>query len=188
MTFFNSLLKSLDFIDNALHKFEGFILALGVMCMALNTIVAVISRFIFNDALTFTGELNVIFIIITTFAGLSYAARKARHIRMSALYDALKKRYRKLLMMVIALITSVFMFMLSYYSYLYIVEVYQSGRILPALQIPVFYIYLWVPVGFFITALQYAFTLIKNLKENNVYLSTCMKDEYGEKSRSKPNE
>lgn len=172
-------------IDNTLHKFEGFILAFGVLCMALNTIAAVISRFIFNDALTFTDELNVIFIIITTFAGLSYAARKGRHIRMSALYDALPKPYRKCLMIFIALITSLFMLMLSYYSMLYILDVYESGRILPALEIPIFYIYLWVPVGFFITSLQYAFTIVKNLQEKKVYLSTSMHDEYCKKEEDK---
>ncbi len=44
-------------------------------------------------------------------------------------------------------VTSAFMFFLSFYSYYYIVEVYESGRILPALGLPVFYIYLWVPSG-----------------------------------------
>lgn len=165
-------------MDEQIHKFEGFILAFGVLAMACNTIAAVISRFIFNDALTFTDELNMIFIVVVTFAGLSYAARKGRHIRMSALYDAMPKTYRKVLMMLIASSTSVFMFVLCYYSYNYILDVYESGRILPALGIPVFYIYLWVPVGFFITALQYAFTVIKNIKEEDVYVSTNLHDGY----------
>jgi TRAP-type C4-dicarboxylate transport system permease small subunit len=45
---------------------------------------------------------------------------------------------------------------------------------------PVFYIYLWAPVGFFLTGLQYAFTVVKNLREQDVYLSTHIKDGYSE--------
>ena len=176
----NPVLKILEFIDAQISRLEGVMLAVGVILMSINTIAAVISRYVFNNAITYTDELNVIFIVIVTFAGLSYAARNGRHIRMSAIYDALPLKYRKILMVVMTAVTSVLMFFLSYYSYYYIVEVYQSGRILPALGLPVFYIYLWVPVGFVMTGLLYFFTVIKNLTESDVYLSTTVKDGYSE--------
>jgi TRAP-type C4-dicarboxylate transport system permease small subunit len=176
----NPVITALDFIDKQLSRFEGFMLAVGVIAMTINTIAAVISRFVFNDAITSTDELNVIFIVVVTYAGLSYAARNGRHIRMSAIYDAMPANIRKALMIVMASVTSGFMFFLSFYSYYYIVEVYKSGRILPALGLPVFYIYLWVPVGFIVTGLQYAFTVVKNLTESDVYLSTNVKDGYAD--------
>ncbi len=176
----NPVLKALDFIDLQISRFEGFMLAIGVIAMTINTIAAVISRFVFNDALIFTDELNMVFIVIVTYAGLSYAARNGRHIRMSAIYDAMPVKVRKILMIVMASVTSAFMFFLSFYSYYYIVEVYESGRILPALRVPAFYIYLWVPVGFCVTGLQYAFTVVKNLTERDVYLSTHVKDGYSD--------
>ena len=73
-----------------------------------------------------------------------------------------------------------FMFLLAKYSYSYIMEVYDSGRILPAIGIPVFYVYLWVPIGFTVTGLQYFFTVIKNMNETDVYLSTTVKDGYSD--------
>lgn len=176
----NPILKALDFVDTILSKFEGVMLALGVIAMAFITIASVVTRFVFNDALTVTDELNMIFIIIVTFAGLSYAARNGRHIRMSAIYDALPAKVRKIFMICICLITSFFMFFLAKYSYGYIVEVYNSGRILPAIGIPVFYIYLWVPIGFTVTGLQYFFTIIKNITEEDVYLSTNVRDGYSD--------
>jgi len=176
----NPVITALDFIDKQLSRFEGFMLAAGVIAMTINTIAAVISRFVFNDAITSTDEFNVIFIVVVTYAGLSYAARNGRHIRMSAIYDAMPANIRKALMIVMASVTSGFMFFLSFYSYYYIVEVYKSGRILPALGLPVFYIYLWVPVGFIVTGLQYAFTVVKNLTESDVYLSTNVKDGYAD--------
>ena len=176
----NPVVRAVDSIDGLISKFEGVMLALGVVAMTVNTVAAVISRFVFNNALTFTDELNVIFIVIVTYAGLSYAARNGRHIRMSAIYDAMPEKVRKVMMIIMTSVTSAFMFFLSYYSYAYIVEVYESGRILPALGLPVFYIYLWVPVGFVMTGLQYAFTAIKNLTHEEVYLSTHVKDGYAD--------
>ena len=176
----NPVLKALDFLDVLISRFEGFMLAIGVIAMTINTIAAVISRYVFNSAITFTDELNMIFIVVVTYAGLSYAARNGRHIRMSAIYDAMPARTRKILMILMSSVTAAFMFVLSFYSYYYIVEVYESGRILPALGIPVFYIYLWAPVGFFLTGLQYAFTVVKNFTERDVYLSTHIKDGYAE--------
>lgn len=176
----NPVLKSLDFIDEQISRLEGIMLAVGVIAMTINTIAAVISRFVFNSAITCTDELNMIFIVVVTYAGLSYAARNGRHIRMSAIYDAMPLRMRKALMVLMASVTSAFMFFLSFYSYYYIVEVYESGRILPALGLPVFYIYLWVPVGFIVTGLQYAFTVVKNLTEEDVYLSTNVRDGYSD--------
>jgi TRAP-type C4-dicarboxylate transport system permease small subunit len=176
----STISKALDFVDMLISKLEGVMLALGVIAMTINTIAAVISRYVFNSAITFTDELNVIFIVVVTYAGLSYAARNGRHIRMSAIYDAMPAKGRKALMIVMASVTSAFMFFLSFYSYYYIAEVYQSGRILPALGLPVFYMYLWVPVGFVLTGLQYAFTVVKNLTERDVYLSTSIKDGYSD--------
>ena len=176
----NPILKALDYMDMLISKFEGIMLAVGVIAMTINTIAAVISRFVFNNAITYTDELNMIFIVVVTYAGLSYAARNGRHIRMSAIYDAMPAKIRKTLMVLMASVTSATMFFLSYYSYYYIVEVYDSGRILPALGLPVFYIYLWVPVGFIITGLQYGFTVVKNLTESAVYLSTNVKDGYAD--------
>ncbi|MEN8210343.1 MAG: TRAP transporter small permease [Thermodesulfobacteriota bacterium] len=176
----NPILKVLDFVDVLISKFEGIMLALGVIAMTINTIAAVISRYVFNSAITYTDELNMIFIVVVTYAGLSYAARNGRHIRMSAIYDAMSAKVRKVLMILMTSVTSAFMFILSFYSYYYIVEVYESGRILPALGLPVFYIYLWVPIGFTVTGLQYAFTVVKNLREKDVYLSTNIKDGYAD--------
>jgi TRAP-type C4-dicarboxylate transport system permease small subunit len=170
--------KFLDFADLQISRFEGFILAMGVILMALNTIAGVISRFVFNDSIIYTDDLNRFFIIMVTFTGISYAARYARHIRMSAIYDALPRKLRKIFTIVISFTTSSFMFFLCYFSTIYILDIHSSGRIIPTLEVPVYFTYLWVPVGFFITGMQYLFTVFKNFKSEKVYLSTNVEDEY----------
>ena len=168
----------LRFIDTWVSRIESFILAAGVLLMAINTCSNVIGRFVFAQSLFFSEEVNRILIVLITFAGISYAARQGRHIRMSAIYDALPFMGRKIMMVIICLVTSVTMFLLFYFSVVYIYSVYESGRVLPSLQIGVFWVYVWVPVGLFFTGVQYALTTIKNITADDVYLSTQVIDGY----------
>ncbi|WP_280547100.1 MULTISPECIES: TRAP transporter small permease [unclassified Halomonas] len=168
----------LGVIDTLISKLEAAILALGVLLMAFNTIANVIARFVFGDSIFFSGEINRILIIMITFAGIGYAARHGRHIRMSAIYDALPVGGRKALMIFISLVTSLVMFFLLYYSIVYILDLQSKGRILPALGFPIWIIYIWAPLGFLITGIQYLLTAIKNLTSRDVYLSTGVLDGY----------
>lgn len=168
----------LGVIDSSIARIEAVMLAVGVLLMATNTIANVIGRFIFGESIFFSGELNQLLIILVTFAGISYAARQGRHIRMSALYDTLPPRPRKALMVVIAIITALLMFALCYYSISYIETQASRGRVLPALSIPVWITLVWAPIGFFMTGMQYALTAVKNIVEKDIYLSTHVLEGY----------
>lgn len=174
----SSLPGLLGTIDSLISRIESVMLAVGVLLMAANTISNVVGRFVFQSSLFFSEELNRILIILITFAGISYAARQGRHIRMSAIYDAMPPSMRKPMMIVIALVTAIFMFGLCWYSYGYIITQAGRGRVLPALQIPVWWTLVWVPVGFFMTGMQYLLTAIKNLQEKDIYLSTNVLEGY----------
>ena len=167
-------------IDVAISRIEAVLLAAGVLLMAANTIANVIGRFVLGSSLFFSEELNRILIILITFAGLSYAARHGRHIRMSAIFDTLPVPARKALMVLIATVTALVMFALCYYSITYMLTQAGRGRVLPSLQIPVWLILIWLPVGFFMTGMQYALTAIKNLISKDIYLSTGVLEGYDE--------
>src|SRR6056297_2782110 len=173
----SSLPGFLGVIDSTISRVESFLLAVGVLLMAANTISNVVGRYVFQSSIFFSEELNRILIILITFAGISYAARQGRHIRMSAIY-ALPPKVRKFMMIVIALVTAVFMLGLCYYSFQYIVTQAGRGRVLPSLQIPVWVTLVWVPVGFFMTGLQYLLTAIKNILSKDIYLSTAVLEGY----------
>lgn len=174
----SSLPGVLGLLDSTISRVESVMLASGVLLMAANTVANVVGRFVFQYSLFFTEELNRILIILITFAGISYAARQGRHIRMSAIFDAMPPPVRKVLMIMIAAVTALAMFALCYFAIGYIIKVATSGRVLPALQIPVYWIFLWVPVGFFMTGLQYALTAIRNIVDKDIYLSTHVLEGY----------
>jgi len=176
----SSLPGFLGTLDNGIAKVEAIILATGVLLMAINTVANVVGRFVLGESLHFSEELNRILIVMITFAGLGYAARHGRHIRMSAIYDIFPTNVRRLMMILISFITSAIMFFLCWYSVSYIYSVYSSGRVLPTLGFPIYLIYLWVPVGLTVTGIQYFMAGIKNIFSRDVYLSTTVLDGYDE--------
>ncbi|WP_121633721.1 TRAP transporter small permease [Tropicibacter alexandrii] len=168
----------LGVIDVGIARIEAVLLALGVLAMALNTMANVVGRFVLGQSLFFSEEVNRALIILITFAGISYAARHGRHIRMSAFFDAVAPPLRKVLMIIIALVTAAAMFLLCWYSVEYVLAQMSRGRVLPAMQIPVWWIIVWAPLGFFLTGLQYALTAIKNLIDKDIWLSTSTLEGY----------
>lgn len=172
--------RPLVLLDAVVARFEMIVLAYGVLLMAANSIANVAGRFLFAQSIYFSEELNQFLIVLITFVGLGYAARKGRHIRMSAVYDQLGDRNRKILMILIATVTSAMMFVLAYYSYEYVSRVARLGKVTPALQVPLYLTYIWVPIGFAITGLQYALTVVSNLRHPDIYISYEEIDSYDE--------
>lgn len=175
------VLNGITLLDRALMKVETFILAYGILAMFLNTISNVIGRYVFGQSLYFAAELNQFLIILVTFVGLGYATRRGRHIRMSAFYDQLSDHGRKILMIIIAASTGAVMFWLAWVSFEYVVSVANSGKVTSALRVPLYLTYLWVPFGFFLTGIQYALTVVRNLRDSDdVWLSWETIDSYEE--------
>ena len=105
---------------NYTNRFEAFLLVVSVLLMATNNIANVIGRVVFQESLFFAEELNSILIILITFAGSSYASRHARHIKMTALFDLLPPVYKKIVMIIISLLTAVVMWRMCYFAVEYI--------------------------------------------------------------------
>ncbi|WP_170395232.1 TRAP transporter small permease [Ruegeria arenilitoris] len=167
-------------IDAVIGRIEIWILGWGVTLMAVNTIANVFGRYVFNQSIYFSEELNEFLIVIVTFMGLGYATRKGIHIRMSAIYDALPVKLRKGLMVVIATTTAIVMGVLAWYAFEYVQKVASRGRITPALQLPLYLTYVWVVIGLALASFQYLLTAIRNLNfaGEDVYVSYLEIDSY----------
>lgn len=165
-------------LDAIIARVESVILAYGILLMFLNTFGNVIGRYVFGQSLYFTEELNQFLIVLVTFVGLGYATRRGRHIRMSAFYDTLGDLPRKVLMVIICLITAGVMLWLAWVSLGYVMSVANSGRVTPALRVPLYLTYVWVPFGFLITGIQYLLTVLRNLRDPGVWISWEQIDSY----------
>ncbi len=168
-----ALLKKLD---DLLERFERLAIELSVMLMASVCIVNVVCRNVLNYSLSFGEEVCQFAIVWVTFLGTSYAARHGLHIRMSAVYDLLPKNLRKVMMVIMTLGTGVLMFLLTWYACRYVGKMALSGRVSPALRIPMWMIMSWVPLGFASTGIQYMATAFKNLTSKETWIAPNVKD------------
>lgn len=169
---FNKLGRVLTRIDRAVLKIEEFILSSAVLVIFIMVCGNVLSRQLFGPSIYFHSEIAKFAIVIATFMGISYAARKGRHISMSAIYDTVPFAVRKVMAIIIPLGTSLALFCLAYISYIYVVGVYESGRTTTSLQVPIYLMYMFVPLGFVLGGIQYIRNMFVNLVNKEVYIGT----------------
>lgn len=170
--------RALSLLDAGIARFEAAVLSGGVMAMALVTIANVTGRNVFGHSLAFADEVNQALLVLITFIGIGYAARRARHIRMSALYDQLGGRPRKVLIVLVSVGTALLLSALTWFAAQYAWQVHQLGGVTPALRIPLYLIYAWVPVGLALGAVQYVLAAWRNLVSTDTWLSYSERDEY----------
>lgn len=162
---------------------EVTILAGGSAALAIILIINVIARSFFKS-IYYAEELAKFLIILITMIGVSYAARKARHIRMGAFFDLMPPRMEKTFVFIISAVSVVVLGLLTYYSYQYVAQMRVLGQKTSALQIPFWTFNVMVPVGFGLAAIQYIRTIIKNIVEKDVWLSPEQQSEYEDEALS----
>ncbi|PWR00761.1 C4-dicarboxylate ABC transporter permease [Meridianimarinicoccus roseus] len=155
---------------------EKFVIITAILLMMVNSTANAIGRYAFGKSLFFSEELNQFLIVSVTFFGFAYAVRKGRNIRMTALYDNLGLRARKVILTVISLTTSTLLLFLAYQSVFYVLEIKELNRLSPALQFPVYIIYSVIPIGLFMASLQYLIAFIMNLTRPGAWHSYEIED------------
>ncbi len=162
-----------------LDWFEVSILSIGVFLLAVILIANVIARNFFRS-IYYAEEVSMILVIIITFVGVSYAVRKARHIRMGAIFDAFNPKAQKILLFIIVAYSATVMFLMAYFSYSYMMTIRMTMQVTPSLRIQYWLILIIVVLGFASAGLQYVRTIIKNIIEKDVWLSPEQRSEYEE--------
>ena len=171
-------LAGIAWLVASVKRVEEFLLASMILLIAGLTIANVVSRTVTGISLAFTEELSQFLIVGVTFVGLSYATGRGRHIRMTALYDQMSERNRKVMIIIISTVTCLLMLTLAGYALRYIATVRFLKSVSPVLQVPLHFVYLVVPLGLILAAIQYGLTIARNCLSDGVYLSFDVKDEY----------
>jgi C4-dicarboxylate transporter, DctQ subunit len=157
--------------------FEVGALSLSTAALAILLVANVLAR-TFAQAIYFAEELAEFLVVFTTFVGVSYAARKARHIRMGAFLDSMPPKMEKVFIFIIASISALVMFIMAYHSWNYMLNARMMGQTTQALRMPYWYSLIIVPVGFASAGVQYVRTVWKNILEKDVWQSPEQQSEY----------
>lgn len=163
------VMRPLSKFDRLLGTLERWIITASILVMALLMSSHVVSNLLFNKGIPGTYEVTEMLIVVITFVGVGYAARNARHISMSAIYEQLSGTPRKILLIIISIGTAILMFYFAYLSADYVSVLQSRGRTSSSLHIPLWIVYLALPIGFTLAGIQYVLTTIRNLVSRNIY-------------------
>ncbi|GAA3909509.1 TRAP transporter small permease subunit [Halomonas cibimaris] len=176
----SGLLRALSALDTALGAVEKWIITVCILGMALLMSTHVVSNLVFQTGIPGTYEVTEMLIVIITFVGVSYAARHARHISMSAIYEQLSGRVRKGLLIIICLGSAALMFYFAYQSVGYVTTLHDRGRTSSSLHIPLWMVYTALPVGFSLAGVQYVLTAVRNMISGDIYRNFREKEGFAE--------
>jgi len=164
-------------IGKAVNGIEVSILVFCVAALAILLIVNVFARSFFQS-IYFAEEVSMFLVMLTTFVGVSYGVRKARHIRMGAFLDAMPPKMEKVFIIVISFVSAFVMAIMTWFSYKYLMNAMDMGHMTPALRVPKWTFYVIIPIGFGLACIQYIRTIIKNLIEKEPWQSPDQQSEY----------
>lgn len=159
---------------------NGVEVSVLVTCIAALAILLIANVFArtFFQSIYFAEEVSKFLVMLTTFTGVSYAVRKARHIRMGAFLDAMPVKMEKVFIIIISLVSALVMGIMAWYSYQYLMNAMKMGHMTPALRVPKWWFYVIMPIGFGLASIQYIRTIIKNLTEKDAWQSPDQQSEY----------
>ncbi len=150
----NYISKASDYIDKVCAKLIIFILAM----MVLTTSLQIICRVFFN-ALSWSEEVTRYLLVYLTFLGASSVYKKKGHISVIAVQALLPPKLRKILTVLVIVISSSFFIIATLYGIKYMGL--QGIQLSAALRIPMKYIYMAIPIGFSIMILHSIDHIIK---------------------------
>ncbi|MGM8364417.1 TRAP transporter small permease [Virgibacillus sp. W0181] len=135
-------------------------------------LIQVIMRYVFDNSLTWSEELSRYAFVWFVYTSASYAVRYQRHVKFNFLVNIANKitPLAALLIQFIALLFWIgFLIFLDIYSIKLVMDQYNTQQLSPANQIPMYLIYIGLPLGSFMMTFrvsQHIYRLIIDVKKH----------------------
>jgi len=168
-----NVLKNLD-------RIEEFFISMALLFVTLLLFINVITRYSFGYSIKWAEELTRYLLIWVTFVGSSVCVRKQKHVGIDVLLTKCPTGKRWIISLIIAVIGLLFSFILTVYGWKITHSVILSKQLSPAMMLPMYLIYISIPIGgllmsirYFQVILAYLKDIIKKEKENSVNNISC---------------
>ncbi len=148
-----------------LNNFEEIFL-LPSFCFSVALLfMQVVFRYVFKNSLTWSEELARYIFIWQLWIGISYCTKNGTHIRVTVLKDLLSAKANRILEVIVIIIWFAFGCFVIYQGYEVAMRIASFGQKSPAMQLPMVYAYMAIPVGATLMNIRLVQNLIKLLKE-----------------------
>ncbi len=142
-------------LDLLISKLERFLIGFALISMTGLIFANIALRFFTGQTITWAEDLSIFLMICMSFFGAAYGTRLNRHITMSAIYDIMSKRNKKMLY-VIGLILSACLSGFLFIMGLNVTRtIYEMKGEIASMGLPKFWPYLVVTVAVLFMAIHF---------------------------------
>lgn len=126
----------------------AFWLAVAALGIALGVVwLQVFSRYVLNDSLVWAEELTRFALAWSTMVGAAAAYRLGEHIGVTMLLERLRGRWRLLVIRAVHLAVLAFALIVTWEGWLFTLRNFARGQLTAAMQVPIAWAHLAIPVG-----------------------------------------
>lgn len=155
-------MKVLKWLDENL---EETILVVLMLIMSLTMGVQIIARYIFNSPLSWSEELSRFLFVWSGFLSISYCFKKQISIKIDQVVSFFPEKIAIIFKLVEKITMLVFYFYMIPFAWTYFNNAVVSGQLSPAMQIPMYIIYIAPLVGFILSIIRLIQNVIEKFKE-----------------------
>jgi TRAP-type C4-dicarboxylate transport system permease small subunit len=162
-------MKVIKWLDE--HAEEALLVILLVVIACVSLLQVIVRKLPFIPSLTWAEEFCRFMWIWSVFLSLPYTIRKSNMLRVSVLLDMLPQVARKIINILVDLITAGCMLLLAVYSVQVVRDIMLSGETSPAMQWPMWIVYLVMLIGFvwaFLRGIQMAVIHVMHFNEKEL--------------------
>lgn len=156
-------------LNQNIRKVIEYIAFLLIVLLTIGTMTGVIYRYVFQSPIIWMYEVVVIIFAWTVFAGVYLAFTKDEHIKLTFVLNALHKRKRAILQIVIEIINVIFLFIVIWYGFIIVRST--ISQIYNTIPIPIGFFYAAFPVmgiPMVLSVLDNIFTIAKRDKTTDM--------------------
>lgn len=153
-----------DIIDRVIGFINKSIAAFGISAGVALAFTNVVTRYVFDSSITWASELTVYLFLWSVFFGAAYCFKQDAHISISILLEKASPVTAKFLLLMAHTITLVFLLAVAYYGYEYVLFVHELEEVSVDLEMPMWIIYLVIPISFFFASYRVGEKIVEIIK------------------------
>lgn len=168
--------------DRILARIENFLAAATLGTAAGLAIVGVILRYVFDYIIFWSGEAVIYLIIFSTFIGAVITLRHNEHVSVDILPLVLGERGKRVLTLLGSVMIVVYCGIIGFYAWILVTEPGIRNTVTPALDLPLWIVYLALPIGLTLMLLRSLEIVYRSARGRQTFPEAEKRDEFGEET------
>ncbi len=136
---------------------------LGAMIIVV--FLQVFFRFVIKGSLPWSEELSRYLMVWAVFIGASMGAKAGAHIGVGAFVSLFPKKLRMVAVLLSGFLSVLFCLIILVLSFKVVLSIKAAGQLSPAMEIPMYWAYLAVPVGMLLMGIRFIQATVGKFKE-----------------------